>query len=197
MTEPARRVEPMRLAGRTTARPGDWTEARVAHLRQLWEVDGRSASQIAETLGDVTRNAVINKVSRLGLVQPKHKRIVPGRFGGARGAGGAAPALATDPAGEASPALAAEPVPVARPWRDKGYRTKPPTRGWADGSGLSDRSPFATCQYLRGEPERRDFCGAAVLERRDGRRSSYCPEHHALCWETHVPRPKPATKDAA
>ena len=44
----------------------EWTEARVDKLKTLWE-DGLSASQIAENLGDVTRNAVIGKTHRLGL----------------------------------------------------------------------------------------------------------------------------------
>ena len=44
----------------------EWTEARVDELKRLWE-DGLSASQIAERLGDITRNAVIGKAHRLGL----------------------------------------------------------------------------------------------------------------------------------
>jgi len=43
-----------------------WTEDRVAILTKLW-ADGLSASQIAKELGEVTRNAVIGKVHRLGL----------------------------------------------------------------------------------------------------------------------------------
>ncbi len=43
-----------------------WTEERVARLRDLW-ITGFSASQVAERLGGVTRNAVIGKVHRLGL----------------------------------------------------------------------------------------------------------------------------------
>lgn len=43
-----------------------WTEERVALLRKLW-AEGLSASQIAKQLGQVTRNAVIGKVHRLGL----------------------------------------------------------------------------------------------------------------------------------
>lgn len=43
-----------------------WTEDRVDLLKKLW-TDGLSASQIARQLGDVTRNAVIGKVHRLGL----------------------------------------------------------------------------------------------------------------------------------
>ncbi|MCK5623387.1 MAG: global cell cycle regulator GcrA-like protein [Alphaproteobacteria bacterium] len=44
----------------------EWTEERVARLKGLWG-EGRTASQIAATLGDVTRNAVIGKAHRLGL----------------------------------------------------------------------------------------------------------------------------------
>ncbi|MBO42905.1 MAG: global cell cycle regulator GcrA-like protein [Rhodospirillaceae bacterium] len=44
----------------------EWTEARVDQLKQLWS-DGLTASQIAEKLGGVSRNAVIGKAHRLGL----------------------------------------------------------------------------------------------------------------------------------
>ena len=44
----------------------NWTDERVELLKKLW-TDGLSASQIAAELGNVTRNAVIGKVHRLGL----------------------------------------------------------------------------------------------------------------------------------
>ncbi|MFN3233491.1 MAG: GcrA family cell cycle regulator [Alphaproteobacteria bacterium] len=43
-----------------------WTDDRVEILQKLWK-KGHSASQIAEELGGVTRNAVIGKAHRLGL----------------------------------------------------------------------------------------------------------------------------------
>lgn len=43
-----------------------WTEEREETLRKLW-ASGVTASQIAEELGDVSRNAVIAKAHRLGL----------------------------------------------------------------------------------------------------------------------------------
>ncbi|MDP3407259.1 GcrA family cell cycle regulator [Bosea sp. (in: a-proteobacteria)] len=46
--------------------PPLWTEERVARLKALLE-RGLSAGEIAEELGDVSRNAVIGKVHRLGL----------------------------------------------------------------------------------------------------------------------------------
>ena len=43
-----------------------WTEEKVEKLKELWS-KGHTASQIAETLGDTTRNAVIGKAHRLNL----------------------------------------------------------------------------------------------------------------------------------
>lgn len=43
-----------------------WTESRVATLKRMW-AEGFSASEIAEELGDTTRNAVIGVVHRAKL----------------------------------------------------------------------------------------------------------------------------------
>jgi len=43
-----------------------WTEEKVAKLRELWG-SGKTASQIAEIIGGVSRNAVIGKSFRLNL----------------------------------------------------------------------------------------------------------------------------------
>ena len=43
-----------------------WTPERERKLQQLWS-KGHTASQIAEILGDTTRNAVIGKAHRLNL----------------------------------------------------------------------------------------------------------------------------------
>ena len=43
-----------------------WSDERVAILKKMW-LDGNSASEIAKELGNITRNAVIGKVHRLGL----------------------------------------------------------------------------------------------------------------------------------
>ena len=44
----------------------NWTEERVAKLKELWG-KGNTASQIAEIIGEVSRNAVIGKAHRLNL----------------------------------------------------------------------------------------------------------------------------------
>ena len=43
-----------------------WTDERIETLKTMW-AEGATASQIAEKLGDVSRNAVIGKAHRLGL----------------------------------------------------------------------------------------------------------------------------------
>ena len=43
-----------------------WNEEKVKKLKELWG-NGSTASQIAEIIGDITRNAVIGKAHRLNL----------------------------------------------------------------------------------------------------------------------------------
>ncbi|HUQ13747.1 MAG TPA: GcrA family cell cycle regulator [Novosphingobium sp.] len=61
-----------------------WTDERIAKLTKMWE-GGATASQIAEELGGVSRNAVIGKAHRLGLkarpspVKPNEKPEAPAK----------------------------------------------------------------------------------------------------------------------
>src|SRR5258705_12761626 len=63
---PPLREWPVRHEGNSAMTVLTWTDDRVEQLKKLWEA-GLSASQIAAELGNVTRNAVIGKVHRLGL----------------------------------------------------------------------------------------------------------------------------------
>jgi GcrA cell cycle regulator len=83
-----------------------WTDERIDQLKRLWE-SGMTASQIAEDLGGVSRNAVIGKAHRLGL----QSRPSPVK---ANDSTAATPAAAPPPRAPAPAAAAAEP-PVARP----------------------------------------------------------------------------------
>ena len=87
-----------------------WTEDRVESLKKLW-LDGLSASQIAKQLGgDLTRNAVIGKVHRLGLSgraaasQPQRQVFKPARP--------ARPAVSAAPLSRRPEAVAARPDPT-------------------------------------------------------------------------------------
>jgi GcrA cell cycle regulator len=44
----------------------NWTDERIATLTKMWE-SGATASQIADELGGVSRNAVIGKANRIGV----------------------------------------------------------------------------------------------------------------------------------
>tara|TARA_Y100000748_G_scaffold28378_1_gene21142 strand:- start:121 stop:615 length:495 start_codon:yes stop_codon:yes gene_type:complete len=51
-----------------------WTEEKVAKLKELWGT-GNTASQIAEIIGGISRNAVIGKAHRLNLSAKIKTRI--------------------------------------------------------------------------------------------------------------------------
>ena len=53
-----------------------WTDERIERLKKMWH-DGATASQIADELGGVSRNAVIGKAHRLGL-QQRPSPVKPG-----------------------------------------------------------------------------------------------------------------------
>ena len=52
-----------------------WTDERIERLKKMWK-DGATASQIADELGGVSRNAVIGKAHRLGL-EPRPSPVKP------------------------------------------------------------------------------------------------------------------------
>jgi GcrA cell cycle regulator len=86
-----------------------WTDERIEQLRQMWQA-GHTASQIAETLGGVSRNAVIGKAHRLGL-QSRPSPVKPGE---AEAEPVERPSVAAKAPPPPAPApAAAEPKPVA------------------------------------------------------------------------------------
>jgi GcrA cell cycle regulator len=83
-----------------------WTEERIERLKTMWH-DGATASEIAEKLGGVSRNAVIGKAHRLGL-EARPSPVKPGE----EHAPGAAAAKAGT-ARKADPAHAPKAAPAA------------------------------------------------------------------------------------
>ncbi|WP_445193776.1 GcrA family cell cycle regulator [Sphingomonas sp. Tas61C01] len=88
-----------------------WTEERIETLRTMWEA-GQTASQIAEALGGVSRNAVIGKAHRLGL-QARPSPVKPNEPDAKAAAAPAAPAAPV--AAPAPVAAAPSPAPVRAP----------------------------------------------------------------------------------
>ena len=85
-----------------------WTDERIELLKAMWE-KGMTASQIADELGGVSRNAVIGKAHRLGL----DKRPSPVTAKGAEPE--AAPSPAPEPVAQAAPRPAPAPAPTTPP----------------------------------------------------------------------------------
>ena len=90
-----------------------WTDERIETLRKMWE-GGQTASQIAEQLGGVSRNAVIGKAHRLGL-QSRPSPVKPNDASPKAAAPAPAPkpAPAPRPAPPAPPPLKAAAAPIA------------------------------------------------------------------------------------
>ena len=84
-----------------------WTDERIERLKKMWH-DGATASQIADELGGVSRNAVIGKAHRLGLEQ----RPSPVKPGEEKDMKKAAPAAAAPAKAAAAPKADAKAAPA-------------------------------------------------------------------------------------
>jgi len=152
-----------------------WTDDRVETLKKLW-AEGLSASQIAQKLGGVTRNAVIGKVHRLGLsgratpsrpVRRAMKAARPKRV---------APKAITPTAKPAAP----PPAPIEP--------EKLPSGEYATVLTLSNH----ICKWPIGDPDDPDFrfCGRKT---EDG--APYCEGHKQLAYQPQKKRQR-KTSDA-
>ena len=83
-----------------------WTDERIDRLKALWS-EGNTASQIADDLGGVSRNAVIGKAHRLGL------------------AARPSPVKASEPKDKLKAELVVEPTPPAEPEMQEEEQAQP------------------------------------------------------------------------
>ena len=93
-----------------------WTDERIEKLTKMWE-SGATASQIADELGGVSRNAVIGKAHRLGLkARPSPVKAAEKQAKKASsGAKKAKPAASKPAPAPAKEKRAAEPAPPSPP----------------------------------------------------------------------------------
>ena len=140
--------------------PGAWTDNAVETLIRLWRQGDLSAAMIARRLG-VTRNAVLGKIHRLGLSQPRHPR----------------PLAITPPPRPAKPrpiALARR-APASAPVRMSPQPTAEIGRGLV--ARLEDL-PMRACHWPLGDPQAAGFafCG------RRAETGPYCPAHAGVAY---------------
>lgn len=145
---------------------GEWTADRVAELTMLHGAR-LSCAKIAKTMGGTTRNAVIGKLFRLGLkaIKPESEGPKPVR---------GPPRVKTErtrivSANSNSNAMRVLKTVVFSPFQPRCVEIVPRH------VSLIDLEP-EHCRYPYGD-ETLTFCGHA---RQDA--SSYCPQHHDLCW---------------
>lgn len=131
-----------------------WTDERVALLRKLWG-EGKTAAEIANALGDVTRNAVIGKAHRLKLsnrvspIQQNVKKVAP------------APKPANSRGAPRKPVIREQDIKIM-------------------GVAMTELTP-RMCRWPVGDPKEADFkfCGCASAPG-----LPYCSDHGKIAYQT-------------
>ena len=129
-----------------------WTNEKVEKLKELWS-KGHTASQIAEALGDTTRNAVIGKAHRLNLSTKIIKRSKTNYL----------KQKSFDDKG------------LQRKSRKSKFRSLLLDKNFEAAKNLSlEELTEKTCKYMEGHPNEASssFCGRKAVEK-----FSYCPLH--------------------
>lgn len=140
-----------------------WTDERVALLKKLWG-EGKTAAEIAKTLGGVTRNAVIGKAHRLKLsnrLSPIQQNKKPARQPVAANTSVPVEKKTASAKTTVSVTASAKPAPVT------------------DGKKLNDLGP-RECRWPHGDPREENFgfCGDRVVAG-----LPYCLEHAKVAYQ--------------
>ena len=130
-----------------------WNDEKVNKLRNLWG-KGQTASQIAEIIGGVTRNAVIGKAHRLNLSSKIKARSIKTSQN------------ITSRKIDNNVRLKGRKIKFKSLLLDKDFEP-------AKNLNLEELTEN-TCKYMEGDPDKKDssFCGRKTVEK-----FSYCPLH--------------------
>ena len=137
-----------------------WNEEKVNKLKELWG-KGNTASQIAEIIGGISRNAVIGKAHRLNLSAKIKTRTTISQNSGA--------------------ILNSNNNNIKRGSRKHRFRSLLLDQNFepARNLKLEDLNEH-TCKYMEGNPDEKDasFCGRKTVEK-----FSYCPLHLMIVFQ--------------
>jgi GcrA cell cycle regulator len=140
-----------------------WSVERVDELTQMW-ADGMSAGMIAIKFGDLSRNAVIGKISRLGLPKRTSTSILP-RFAMKRRA-------------DLDRSLTQRIRLVRRPVVQ--IKEKPQPAEFL--AHTFDQNRRGLCWYPRGDGADMRFCG----QRTGSSKKSFCSYCHSIVYRREV-----------
>ena len=148
-----------------------WTEDKVEKLKELWG-KGNTASQIAEILGGVSRNAVIGKAHRLNLSAKIKTR--------------------SHYSNKKSTNIG-ENLNKSKKSRKSKFRSLLLDNSFEAAKNLSlEELTETTCKYMEGHPDQKEssFCGRKTVDK-----YSYCPLHMLIVWQTRDKKEELLDKD--
>ena len=148
-----------------------WNEDRVNKLKQLWG-KGQTASQIAEIIGGVSRNAVIGKAHRLNLSSKIKTRtsITDSKIN-----------------------LKSKDNNIRLKGRRGKFKSLLLDKNFEPAKNLSlEELTDETCKYMEGHPDDKNssFCG-----RRNVEKFSYCPLHLMIVFQPKGKKEELTDKD--
>ena len=147
-----------------------WTEEKVEKLKELWG-KGNTASQIAEIIGGISRNAVIGKAHRLNLSAKIKKRGMS--------------------LGQNIPRNNDKNVQVRG--RKRKFHSLLLDKNFEPAKNLSlEDLTDQTCKYMEGHPNEKNssFCGRKTVEK-----FSYCPLHLMIIFQPRGKKEESSDKE--
>ena len=146
-----------------------WTDEKVEKLKELWG-KGNTASQIAEIIGGISRNAVIGKAHRLNLsikIKPRSTNLNISKTN-------------------------QSPIKKVNNKRSK-FRSLVLDKNFEEAKNISlEELNEKTCKYMEGHPDEKtsSFCGRKTVEK-----FSYCPLHLMIVYQPKGKKEEVALKD--